>query len=182
VAAVSWIVTDPHQDPDHAQAQGQAGDEEAIILRAGSGKWLWILLGSLVFVLFGAATALGRHTGTPAKIIGGLVIVLFAFCAVTALRQILVPDSLIITSEAVEIVGRRRHTRYAMADCGRFFTWRNPNSARTIVVFDYAPDDDTELGRQNRALTGASRSIPGGYGIAADDLARLLNQARTASR
>jgi hypothetical protein len=156
----------------------EEGEPPRIVLRANSGKWVLILLGSLAFVLLGGAMALGAATSGLAKAIGGVLVVLFGFCAVTALRQILVPAVLVIGPEAFELIGRGRHTTFPFDECGRFMTWRNPSNAQTLVVFDFAGDGDTELARQNRALTGGSRSLPANYGVTADELARLLNDLR----
>ncbi|MCU1392281.1 MAG: hypothetical protein JWM34_709 [Ilumatobacteraceae bacterium] len=183
---------DPRDDPDELDDGLDDGlgdglddgldDEEGVVLRASSSRWVWSLIGSLVFLTFGAALTFSVHTGAVAKIIGGIIFATFAFCAFVAVRELAAPGSLVVTRTSVDMLTMRRHTSFALTDCSEFTTWRNPSRGTTSVVFDYAPDGDTELARENRRLMGGSRSIPDTFGVPAADLARLLNEAWAASR
>ena len=181
-------MTDQPGGPEHrdvAPVDGEYDDGDAgdrIVLRSSAASWVWVLIGSLVFATFGGGMAFGERTGAVAKGIGWALIALFGFCAFTALRQVVAPGSLLVSRTSIDIVGPRRHTSFAIADCGPFLVWRNPSRGTTMVVFDYAQDGETELARQNRALMGGSRSLPGNYGVSAQDLAALLNDVRNASR
>jgi hypothetical protein len=155
---------------------------DRIALRASASKWVWVLIGSLVFATFGGGLIVGERTGGVAKGIGWILVVMFGFCAFTALRQVVAPGSLLVSRSSIDVVSQRRHTSFAVADCGPFMVWRNPSHGSTMVVFDYAADGDTELAVQNRQLMGGSRSLPGNYGVSAQDLADLLNDVRGANR
>lgn len=174
--------------PGHSDADLVGGDDDEndagdrIVLRTSAAKWVWVLIGSLVFATFGGGMAFGERTGVVAKGIGWGLIALFGFCAFTALRQFVAQGSLLVSRTSIDIVSSRRHTSFAVADCGPFLVWRNPTQGSTMVVFDYARDDDSELNRQNRHLMGGSRSLPGNYGVSTQNLADLLNDVRTANR
>ncbi|MCU1365682.1 MAG: hypothetical protein JWN39_1321 [Ilumatobacteraceae bacterium] len=152
----------------------------SIVLRASAARWVWTLIGSLAFALFGGAMILSELTGAVAKGIGVVLFVLFGLCALVALREMRAPGSLTISRDDMNIVSRGRLTTFALADCSRFWTWRNPSRGSTHVVFDYAGDPDTELTRTNRKLMGGSRSLHESYGVSTESLVDLLNQARTA--
>lgn len=152
-----------------------------IVLRASSGKWVWVLIGSLVFLTFGAGLALGARTGAIAKGLGIVLIVMFGWCAVIALRQLMTPGALVITRLGFQVIGRGRVRSFAFADCGRFSVWRNPSRGSTMVVFDHVDDID-DLARMNRQLMGASRSLPESYGLPSQALADLLDDVRSGRR
>jgi hypothetical protein len=179
-------VTDQPGGPEHRDAEPVDGDADdagdRIVLRSSVAKWVWVLIGSLVFATFGGGMAFGERTGVVAAGIGWVLIALFGFCAFTALRQVVAPGSLLVSRTSIDVVSPRRHTSFAVADCGPFLVWRNPSHGTTMVVFDYARDGDSELARQNRHLMGGSRSLPGNYGVSAQDLADLLNDVRAANR
>lgn len=151
-----------------------------IVLRASAGRWVWTLIGSLAFAMFGGAMILSEHTGAVAKGIGVVLLALFGFCAVVALREMRAPGSLMLSRHQMNIVSRGRLTTFALAECSRFSTWRNPSRGSTHVVFDYAGDPDTEVSRTNRRLMGGSRSLHESYGVSTESLVDLLNEARTA--
>ena len=159
-----------------------ADRDEQIVLRASAARWVWVLIGSLAFAMFGGAMSLGERTGAVAKGIGVVLLVLFGFCTIVALREMRAPGSLTITRHEMNIVSRGRLTTFALADCGRFSIWRNPSRGSTHVVFDYSADPDTDLNRANRRLMGGSRSLHESYGVSAESLVDLLNQARSAGR
>jgi hypothetical protein len=153
---------------------------DQIILRASAGKWVWVLIGSLVFAMFGGGIALSAKTGVVAKGLGWFLVVLFGLCVVVALRELRAPGSLTISRRAIEVISRGRLTSFALADCSRFSAWRNPSRGNVVVVFDYSADGDTDLARMNRQLMGGSRSLMDGYGLSTESLVDLLNQARAA--
>jgi len=164
---------------DGASGEGPEGADR-VVLRASAAKWVWILIGSMVFLAFGAGMAFSDRTGAAAKAIGWFLVVMFGFCAVIALRQLVSPGSLTITSTTVDMIRNGRLTSFELVDCSRFTTWRNPSRGVTTVVFDYLPDPDTEVTRTNREVMGGSRSLPDSYGLSAQALADLLNEARAA--
>jgi hypothetical protein len=154
---------------------------DCIVLRASSGKWVWVLIGSLVFLTFGAGLALGARTGAIAKGLGVVLIVMFGWCAVIALRQLMTPGALVITRLGFQVIGRGRVRSFAFAECGRFSVWRNPSRGSTMVVFDHVDDVD-DLARMNRQLMGASRSLSESYGLPSQALADLLDDVRSGRR
>jgi hypothetical protein len=155
-------------------------DVDRVVLRASAARWVWILIGSMVFFAFGGGMALSERTGAAAKGIGWCLVVVFGFCAVVALRQLVSPGSLTISRTTIDMIRHGRLTTFELADCGRFTTWRNPSRGTTTVVFDHLPDPDTEVTRTNRTVMGGSRSLPDSYGLSAQALADLLNEARAA--
>ena len=164
---------------EHSDEQGP--DEiDRVVLRASAARWVWILIGSMVFLAFGGGMALSARTGAAAKGIGWFIVVVFGFCAVVALRQLVSPGSLTISRTSIDMIRHGRLTTFDLADCGRFTTWRNPSRGTTTVVFDHVPDPDTEVTRTNRAVMGGSRSLPDSYGLSPQTLADLLNEARAA--
>jgi len=160
---------------------GEDDGTELIVLRASAARWLWVLIGSMVLVTFGAGLGFSARAGIIGNVIGAIIAVVFGYCAVVALRQILDPGSLAIERLAFSVNRRRSSTKFAFADCSRFTTWRNPSRGGTWVVFDYAPDDDTPVHRANRHLMGGSRAINENYGVTPEDLAELLNKIRNAA-
>jgi len=159
-------------------SEDRSDEVDHIVLRASAVRWLWTLVGSAVFVAFGAGIALGARTGAVAKGIGWVLIVVFGSCALVALRQLTSPGSLTINPTSLDVIRHGRLTTFELAECGPFSTWRNPSRGTTMVVFDYRLDPDTELNRTNRAVMGGSRSLPDSYGLSASALAGLLNEAR----
>jgi energy-coupling factor transporter transmembrane protein EcfT len=153
-------------------------DVDGIVLRESATRWVWVLVGSVAFAALGAALALAAHAGVVAIIIGVLMVLLFGFCAVVAVRQLLNPGWLVVSGTAIEVVHRGRTTTFAYKDCGPFTTWRNPSRGTVSVVFDYAPDGDSEINRTNRRLMGGSRSLFDNYGMSPEALAKLLNDVR----
>ena len=158
----------------------ESEQEDRVVLRASAAKWVWILIGSMVFLAFGAGMAFSDQTGTAAKAIGWFLVVLFGFCAVVALRQLVSPGSLTISRTTIDMIRNGRLTTFELADCSRFTTWRNPSRGVTTIVFDHLPDPDTDVTRTNREVMGGSRSLPDSYGLSAQALADLLNEARAA--
>lgn len=150
------------------------------MLRASAGKWVWVLIGALVFATFGAGLALSARTGTVAKVLGWGVVALFGFCVVIAIREMRAPGSLTISTQSIDVINRGRLSSFALADCSSFSAWRNPSTGNTMVVFDHAPDADTDVTRRNRDVMGGSRALVGEYGVSAHVLVDLLNQARAA--
>ena len=173
---------DTNDHDDHLDHDDHDGDHDhgAIVLRASGAKWVWVLIGSLAFALFGAALALSVQTGVFAKGIGWVLLLMFGFCAVVSVRELRAPGSLAITKHEIDIIRRGRLTTFALADCGPFSAWRSPSKGTIMVVFDYVPDGDTDLARMNRQLMGGSRALIDAYGVSTDQLVELLNQARAA--
>ena len=147
----------------------QPGEPDRILLRASSQRWIWVLIGSAVFVALGAGIALGNRVGIIATVIGAAMAILFGVCAAIALRQILSPGSLLITKTEIVVSAGGRLTTYQLAECGPFTAWRNPSRGNVIVTFEHRP-------------AGASRSLPETYGVSASELADLLESIRTAAR
>lgn len=157
---------DPDQDPDPERDAGDVPDR--ILLRASAQRWIWVLIGSVVFVALGAGVALGNRVGAVATVIGAMVAVLFGACAVVALRQMLSPGSLLITRTSITLSAAGRLSTFELADCGPFTAWRNPSRGNVMVLFDHVP-------------TGASRSLPETYGVPPQELADLLESIRTSA-
>jgi hypothetical protein len=143
---------------------------------------MWPLIGSIVFVLIGAAMVLGETTHWLGKSIGAALVVVFGGCGIVAGREIVAPGALIISRRELQVMNLRRHTTFDLADCGHFAPWDNPGRGASVVVFDYARDGDSDLARENRHLMGGSRALPDNYGLRPEDLADLLNDARAAHR
>lgn len=174
-------MTDEPSDDEPVEDEPVEDEPDAadrIVLRASAMRWVWTLIGSMVFATLGAGMALGEGTGVVARGIGWLLIGLFGFCGLVSLRQILNPGSLVVSRDGIDMIHRGRLATFSMNDCGRFTTWLNPSRGTTSVVFDYALDGDTELNRTNRRLMGGSRSFSDSYGLPAEVLAKLLNDAR----
>ncbi|HRE01683.1 MAG TPA: hypothetical protein PLV68_10310 [Ilumatobacteraceae bacterium] len=153
--------------------------DDRIALRANATKWVWVTLGSLVFVLAGGVMVLSETTGGVAKALGWVLVLLFGMCLVVALRQMINPGALIIGSDSIETLARRRLTTYELRQCGPFGTWRNPSRNSWHVVFDYRQDsDDDPIHRANRQLMGGSRVLFEHYGVPAEELAEMLERAR----
>ena len=167
-------------DDDH-EGDHEFAAPDHLVLRASTTRWVWVLIGSMVFVTIGGGMAFGVTTGVVAHAFGACTAVLFGFCAIVAIRQILNPGSLVISRDAIQMIRRGHVTIFGVKDCGRFTTWRNPSRGTVSVVFDYAPDGDTELNRTNRRLMGGSRSISDNYGLTPEALAHLLNEVRDAA-
>ena len=169
-------------DPENFDNADDAdeGDDRAdrIVLRASAFRWVWVLIGSMAFVAFGVALALGAETSGVAQVIGWILVLLFVFCAVVALRQMIDPGSLVISRTTIDMLRRGRLTSFEFADCGEFTTWRNPSRGTTFVVFDHLPDGDTEIHRANRHAMGGTRLFIDNYGMSPDALADLLNSVR----
>ena len=172
---------DRPDDESRREFDDGADAPDSIVLRASSGKWVWVLIGSLVFLTFGAGLALGAQTGAIAKGLGVVLIVMFGGCALVALRQLTTPGALVITRLGFQVIGRGRVRLFAFADCGRLSVWRNPSRGSTMVVFDHVDDVD-DLARMNRQLMGASRSLPDSYGLSTKALADLLEDVRSGRR
>ncbi|MEO6125340.1 MAG: hypothetical protein ABIR32_16675 [Ilumatobacteraceae bacterium] len=165
--------------PANPVGEGEPAEpEDRIVLRASALRWVWVLIGSMVFVALGAGIALGAKTGIVAQVIGGTIAVVFGFCAVVGVRQMLQPGSLAVGRSSIDMIRRGRLTTYEFVDCGRFTVWRNSSRGSSFVVFDYTPDGDTELHRANRQMMGGTRLFTDNYGISADDLATMLNDVR----
>lgn len=173
-------MSEQRPEPESGREPEQPDEIDRIVLRASGGRWVWILIGSMAFVAFGGGMALSARTGGVAKGIGWFIIVLFGFCAAVALRQLVSPGSMTISRTSIDVIRHGRLTTFALADCGPFTTWRNPSRGTTCVVFDHFPDPDTEVTHTNRAVMGGSRSLPDSYGLPAQGLADLLNEARAA--
>ena len=169
-------------DSDDRSAESAEADADTsldrIVLRASAIKWVWVFIGSMVFVTLAAGVALRAEAPLFAQTAGGAIALLFGFCAFVAVRQFLNPGSLVISRVAIDMIRRGRMTSFAFHDCGRFTTWLNPSRGNSMVVFDYRPDADTELHRTNRLLMGGSRSLTDNYGMSPESLAELLNQIR----
>ena len=63
------------------------------------------------------------------------------------------------------------------ASCSEFSVWRG--GSLNLVVFDHPLDDATANAAENRQLTGRSGSLPHRFGVRAEELAQLLNMARS---
>lgn len=90
------------------------------------------------------------------------------------------PGSLTITATTIVMVNMGRTWRFELAKFGEFRTWRVPRGHQSRVVFEYPSDFSTRWAWASRQLAGASHSLLDTYGMSADVLAALLNQARRA--
>lgn len=144
-------------------------EPDRILLRASALRWIWVLIGSFVFVALGAGIALGNRVGAVATVIGAFIALLVGACAIVALRQILSPGSLLITRTSFVVSAAGRLTTFELSDCGPFTAWRNPSRGNVMVVFEHLP-------------SGAERSLPETYGVPPQELADLLESIRTSPR
>jgi hypothetical protein len=143
--------------------------------RTSRKRWATIGVVAVAFVAAGVVMMLDGNFW------GWVTVAFFGLCLVVAGWQLVSPGRLILTPEGFTVVTLGRTMRYELAKCGVFTVWRNPFGGTRMVVFDYEGSDG-RLGRANRRLAGASASLPDTYGMKAEQLARILNDARAGVR
>jgi len=144
--------------------------------RASRRKWSGLFAISVLFV------ALGVWMVVSGESFGWYAIVFFAAGIVVAGWQLVVPARLTVTSTTIELVSMGKKWTLALSHCGPFTTWKNPEGGHRLVVFDYVGDSNKLLNRLSRQISGASSALPDTYGLSAEELADVLNQARAAAQ
>jgi hypothetical protein len=138
-----------------------------------------LLMISLLFTAAGAAMiAAGAPFGWLAL---GFGVVGLAVLGFTLVR----PNRLELSADGFTTVTLGRRWSVAWSDCGEFRTWKDTFyfGSPTMVVFECrAPlSGGRALKVAAEALTGENASLPETYGMAASDLAALLNEYRLAA-
>ncbi len=138
-----------------------------------------LLMISLLFTAAGAAMIAAKQPfGWLALGFGGLGLAVLGFILVR-------PNRLELSAEGFTTVTLGRRWSVAWRDCGEFRTWKDTFyfGSPTLVVFDCrAPvAGGRALKLAAEALTTANASLPETYGMAASELADLLNQYRLAA-
>ena len=148
-------------------------DTPALVLSGSPHRWGLVALGCGLLVLLGATIGLSGHY----EIVGWSIAIVFAALAVIAIRQPARPDHLVLDDHSFDIVHLDTVVTRDFASCSEFGVWRE--GSMTLVVFDHPIDDASPNATANRATTGRSGSLPHRFGVRAEELAQLLNMART---
>ncbi len=148
-------------------------DTPSLVLSGSPHRWGLVALGCGLLVLLGATIGLSGHY----VLVGWSIAVAFAALAVIALQQPARPDHLVLNDHSFDIVHLDTAVTRDFASCSEFGVWRE--GTMTLVVFDHPTDDASPNAAANRAITGRSGSLPHRFGVRAEELAQLLNMART---
>ena len=144
-----------------------------VTLPASRRKWLLILVGCAAFVTAGVLMV------RDADQRGWLGIVFFGAGAIAALAMLLPgAANLRLDREGFEFTNFYRRTRRSWQDASRFDTMTVPRARTRLVTFDDATLKESWGTRARRAVSGHNAGLPDTYGLAAEDLARLLTQWR----
>jgi hypothetical protein len=119
--------------------------------------------------------------GLDGNLWGWVTAFFFGLVLVAAVWQLVSPGRLVLTPSAFTVFTMGRTMHYELARCGVFTVWRVPRTGNRMVVFDYEGNGAGWLGRANRNLSGASASLPDTYGMKAEQLAGMMNDARSAA-
>lgn len=130
-------------------------------------------VGCGLFVLLGATIGLSGHY----VVVGWVIAAVFAALAFVALRQTGQPDHLLLHDESFDVLQHGTTTTREFAACSEFSVWRG--GSLNLVIFDHPLDDAKPNAAENRRLTGRSGSLPHRFGVRAEELAQLLNMARS---
>jgi hypothetical protein len=120
--------------------------------------------------------------GAQPKVMAWLTIVFFGIGVIAGIAQLVAPGRLVVSDGSIEVHHLGRRWSRDLARCGRFEVWQDPRSHRFLVVFDHPDDDSHRLSGVSRRISGHSASLPDTYGMAAGQLAQLLNAARDTAR
>jgi hypothetical protein len=136
-------------------------------------KWLIVLVGSALFTAGGVWMI---REGDPS---GWFVAAFFGLCAIIGIVMLL-PGlaSLTLDADGFEMTSFFVGKRIRWRDASNFAASRIPPAFTKLVVFDNAKDKSSAVGRLNRMLVQHNAGLGDTYGLAADDLARLMAQWR----
>jgi hypothetical protein len=151
-------------------------DTPSLVLSGSPHRWGLVALGCGLFILLGATIGLSGHY----EVVGWSTAAVFAVLAVIALRQPTRPDHLVLEDQSFDVVHLGSAVTRDFASCSEFSVWREGSTA--LVVFDHPIDDASPNATANRAITGRSGSLPHRFGVRAEELAQLMNMARSRAR
>jgi hypothetical protein len=193
-AGVAWLPNAARDSPEMSQSinairDGQKmSDSVASILHRFPGpvtlhssrrKWGLMLLGGVGII--GLAVFLLQHDQTLYdQIIFWSAIPFGAFGILVSIKTLLPGSSkLTLDSRGFEITKFFRSRRISWADASGFQIFSNPYLRYGVgVVFDNGKQTHSIVTSMNVSLAGRNAYFPDTYGLAADDLVRLMNQWR----
>jgi hypothetical protein len=144
-----------------------------VTLFASRKKWLLVFLGSAVFAAGGVWMVEKGASG------GWFVLIVFAVFAIIA-GLMLVPSagSLKLDRDGFEATSLFRSHRVRWQDATSFTPVAIPPSMQKMVCYDNASLAGGALAKVNVAIAGHNAALPDSYGLAVDELARLMAQWR----
>ncbi|MEQ1698502.1 MAG: hypothetical protein ABMA25_00235 [Ilumatobacteraceae bacterium] len=148
-------------------------DSPSLVLSGAPHRWGWVALGCGLFILLGATIGLSGHY----VVIGWAIAAVFAALLVVALRQTGNPDHLLLHDESFDVLHAGTTVTRDFESCSEFSVWRE--GSLNLVIFDHPLDDAKPHAAENRRLTGRTGSLPHRFGVRAEELAQLLNMARS---
>jgi hypothetical protein len=136
-------------------------------------KWVLILAGCLVFAVGGFLMIRDQQTA------GWYVFVFFGLGAIVAV-VVMLPSaaSLKLDREGFEVTSLFRRHRTKWKDASEFSTAAIPPSNVVLVVYDEATVENYKLAQFSKKLTGHNAALGDTFGLAAEDLAELMNRWR----
>jgi hypothetical protein len=151
-------------------AEGSTNDER--ILGASKTKWLAMLLGSATFVAIGLLIV-------PRRPFLWVLIVFFGASVFMSFVALLPGTTYLrLTSEGYEQRAFFRTSKRSWRHIERFQAYRNPTSwnRRVGIIFDTSYKSHARARGFSRSLAGVDGALSDTYGLAADDLANLMNE------
>jgi hypothetical protein len=144
------------------------------------GKWLKVLLGCAAFVAIGIWMM--RDDATLTKTYGGIPAIYMAWGATLFFGLGLIISIVVMLPGAASLTLRADGFTVRKIFRDRIFSWTDADNfsvftIRTsrLVGFNYRLFTNTALGRANVALTGRNAALPDSYGLAEEDLVRLMS-------
>ena len=148
-------------------------DTPPLVLSGTPHRWGLVAFGCGALMLFGVAIGFSGHY----VVVGWVIAAIFAWMLFVAMRQTRTSDHLVLHDQSFDVVHLDTTVTRDFASCSEFGVWRG--GPVSLVVFDHPIDDATSNAAANRALTGRSGSLPHRFGVGADELAQLMNRARS---
>lgn len=148
-------------------------DTPSLVLSGRPHRWGLVAVGCGLFVLLGATIGLSGHY----VVIGWVIAAVFAWLCVVAIRQTGRLDHVVLHDHTFDVVFMGTTVTRDFAECSEFSVWRDGSTS--LVVFDHPLDDERPNAAANRQLTGRSGSLPHRFGVRAEELAQLMNMARS---
>jgi hypothetical protein len=155
-----------------ARVSTEPTDHEQILHPSGI-KWLAILLVSASAVVFGVL----MPPEEPFVAWAGIVL-LGLGVVVSAVALLPGSSYLRLTPEGFEQRAFFRTSKWSWQQFERFHAYRPPASPIRLVGFVFDPNvkGDATLRRVNRSMAGVDGGLSDTYGLAADELATLMNE------
>lgn len=142
-------------------------------LRPSRKKWLLVLAGGALFVAGGIWMV---RSGEGA---GWFVLSFFSLGVFAALLQLLPGAGLLaLDREGFEVTTLFRRRRTGWQDAVGFAAARIPTTSELLVAYDDSRYVSKRIGRINVALVGRNAALPDTYGLAAAELAQLMEEWR----